>query len=91
MGGPDLEVAARFTSAGGTQFRYAPAGPRACPDGPSLAGGGEVRLLLEKTGYSPTDAWDTVQAINLDGGGSAAVAMNSKLVNRPTAVLPRRP
>ncbi|WP_328674890.1 DUF262 domain-containing protein [Streptomyces sp. NBC_00343] len=57
VGGPELEVAVRFTSAGDVQFRtHRPGRARHVRLADLVAGaGGEVRLLLEEAGYSPTD------------------------------------
>ncbi|WP_438452964.1 GmrSD restriction endonuclease domain-containing protein [Streptomyces asiaticus] len=69
MGGPGLEVAVRFTSAGGIQFRtHQPGRARHVRLADLVTGaGGEVRLLLEEAGYSPTDAL-VEQALELRAG-----------------------
>ncbi|GAA2476577.1 hypothetical protein GCM10010422_20290 [Streptomyces graminearus] len=69
MGGPDLEVAVRFTCAGGIRFRtHQPGRARHVRLADLVTGaGGEVRLLLEEAGYRPTDAL-VEQALELRAG-----------------------
>lgn len=69
MGGPELEVAVRFTSSGGIQFRtHQPGRARHIRLADLVTdAGGEVRLLLEEAGYSPTDAL-VEQALELRTG-----------------------
>jgi hypothetical protein len=69
MGGPDLEVAVRFTSSAGIQFRtHQPGRARHIRLADLVTGaGGDVRLLLEKAGYVPTDAL-VEQALDLRAG-----------------------
>ncbi|MFJ2561242.1 MULTISPECIES: DUF262 domain-containing protein [unclassified Streptomyces] len=56
IGGPALEVAARFTAAGRIQFRAHQPGRVRHVRLADLVAGGEVRSLLEEASLNPTDA-----------------------------------